>query len=128
LVMDDEKAILSVMQGILRHLGFECVCVSEGNEAISEYRKAAVAGSPFRLAILDLTIRGGMGGLETAEKLHALEPGLRIMVASGYSSDPVMADHTAYGFCHALSKPFTLSDVEKALSAIFDDDSPRKAA
>lgn len=128
LVMDDDKAILSVMQGILRHLGYQCVCVPDGSEAISEFQKAVSRGAPFQLAILDLTIRGGMGGLETAEKLHELEPGLRIMVASGYSSDPVMADHTAYGFCHALSKPFMLSDVEKALACVFGDDSSRKAA
>ncbi len=128
LVMDDEPTILSVMEGILRRLGYDCICVSNGVEAAIEHRKAAASGTPFCLAILDLTIRGGMGGLETAEKLHELEPGLRIMVASGYSSDPVMADHTVYGFCHALSKPFTLSDVEKALAIIFGDDSSRKAA
>ena len=126
--MDDEKAILSVMHGILRHLGYQCVCVPDGSEAIAEFQKAVSGGAPFQLAILDLTIRGGMGGLETAEKLHELEPGLRIMVASGYSNDPVMADHAAYGFCHALSKPFTLSDVEKALSCIFGNDPSRKAA
>ena len=128
LIMDDEKAILSVMHGILRHLGYQCVCVPDGSEAIAEFQKAVSGGAPFQLAILDLTIRGGMGGLETAEKLHELEPGLRIMVASGYSNDPVMADHAAYGFCHALSKPFTLSDVEKALSCIFGNDPSRKAA
>lgn len=127
LVMDDEKAILSVMRGILLHLGYECVCVTEGSQAIAEYEKSVTGQAPFSLAILDLTIRGGMGGLETAVKLHELDPDLKIMVVSGYSSDPVMADCLAYGFCCALSKPFTLSDVEKSLTGIFQASSSRSA-
>lgn len=128
LFMDDERAILSVMEGIMRHLGYQCVCVADGNEAVAEYRKSVAGNAPFSLVILDLTIRGGMGGLETAQKLHEFAPDLKIMVASGYSSDPVMSDYRAYGFCRSLSKPFTLSDVEKVLADIFQPDPSRKAA
>ena len=56
---------------------------------------------------MDLTIPGGMGGQETIKKLIEIDPGARVIVASGYSNDPVMADFEPYGFSGVLSKPFT---------------------
>ncbi|HEX9113964.1 MAG TPA: response regulator, partial [Nitrospirota bacterium] len=57
--------------------------------------------------IMDLTIPGGMGGQETIKKLIEIDPGARVIVASGYSNDPIMADFVSYGFSGVLAKPFT---------------------
>ncbi|HOY65771.1 MAG TPA: transporter substrate-binding domain-containing protein [Candidatus Ozemobacteraceae bacterium] len=126
LVMDDEQAILSVMQGILSHLGFESTGVPNGEAAIEACRQAIEANRPYRLAILDLTIRGGMGGNEARKRLHELDPNLKFVVASGYSNDPILADHASHGFCGSLRKPFTMADVQAVLGRIRE--TPKEAA
>ena len=68
--------------------------------------------------IMDLTIPGGMGGQETAEKLLSIAPNAKIIVSSGYSNDPVMANYRKYGFCAAIAKPFDLKQLSNAISSI----------
>ena len=62
LVMDDEEPILDVLQIMLEEFGYEVVCVRTGEEAIIAYGDAISNGIPFRVVIMDLTIKGGMGG------------------------------------------------------------------
>jgi PAS domain S-box-containing protein len=106
LVMDDEEEIRHLCYDLLSDFGYEVVCVSEGSEAIEEYRKAQKAGRPFDLVILDLTIPGGMGGKETIERLLAVDPGVKAVVSSGYSANPVMSEYKSFGFTGVLQKPF----------------------
>ena len=70
--------------------------------------------------MLDLTIKGGMGGRETIKQLLEFNPDIRAIVASGYSNDPVMANFRQYGFLDALHKPYQLSDLKKSIGSIVD--------
>ena len=106
LIMDDEEDIRDVCQDLLTELGYQVVGAADGEEAIEHYQQALRAGQPFDLVLLDLTIPGGMGGKETVQRLIELDPKVKAIVASGYSADPVMADHKAYGFFGVLQKPF----------------------
>ena len=56
---------------------------------------------------LDATIRGGMGGLATIERLRNLDPQVTAIICSGYSDDAALSEFLAYGFRGALPKPFT---------------------
>ncbi len=67
---------------------------------------------------MDLTIPGGMGGKEVMPLLKAMEPGVKAVVASGYSNDPVMADHRRHGFCGVIEKPFDLRELELVLGEL----------
>jgi CheY-like chemotaxis protein len=116
LVMDDEQAIRRVVERLLERLGCETVGCAEGGEAIEAYRSALESGSPFHLVIMDLTVAGGMGGREAAKVILELDPEARVLVASGYSSDPVMGDPAKHGFAGALQKPFRKQDLEQALA------------
>lgn len=73
------------------------------------------SGRPFTVAILDLTIAGGMGGEETIKKLLKIDPGAMAIVSSGYADDPVMAGYRNYGFSGVAAKPYTLDQLRKAL-------------
>ena len=83
-----------------------------------DWEEARQRGRPFDAVILDLTVRGGMGGAATIERLHELDSDVCAIVASGYSDDPVMADHEGYLFRAALSKPFSRSDLAHALERV----------
>ena len=69
-------------------MGYEVALASDGDEAVSLFRKAKKAGEPFDAVILDLTIPGGMGGRETIKKLKKIDPKVKAVVASGYSNNP----------------------------------------
>ncbi len=56
---------------------------------------------------MDLTIRGGMGGREAIARLLEHDPAVRVIVASGYSNDPVLANYRQAGLAGVLPKPFT---------------------
>ncbi len=119
LLMDDEEMILKVGKRMFEHLGFSVTCVKNGEAAAEEYRIAKSSGRGFDLVVMDLTIPGGMGGKEAAFLIKEFDPSAKMMVSSGYSNDPVMANYTEYGFCGVLVKPYNLNDLQNILSACF---------
>ncbi len=114
LIMDDEPTMRTVMARMLRQMGCEVGLAADGESAMELYRKARQDGRRFDVVILDLTVRGAMGGKEAARALLASNPSARIVVMSGHSEDEVMRDYPRHGFRGALAKPFdraTLLDV-----------------
>lgn len=115
LVMDDEEAIRDLAVEMLGHLGYEVTTCASGEETIRMYRTAKEGKKPFSFVIMDLTIPGGMGGRECAEAILAFDPCARLIVSSGYSNDPVMADFRDYGFRGSIIKPYTLDELTRVL-------------
>jgi PAS domain S-box-containing protein len=107
LVMDDEEALRKLLAQILRRLGYEVECAREGAEAIELYQRAKDSGQSFDAVLVDLTIPGGMGGKEVAARLREVDEAVILIVSSGYSQTPVMADFRRYGFNDVISKPWT---------------------
>ncbi|MEO6666612.1 MAG: response regulator, partial [Nitrospiria bacterium] len=120
LFMDDDEAIRGFIKELLHNAGYEVECVGHGAEALERYRTAIERGLPFHSVILDLTIAGGMGGKETIERLLKIDPGVKAIVSSGYSDDPVMAEHEKYGFRGRLTKPYEIAELYAALSELTD--------
>lgn len=115
MIMDDDQMIRELVHDQLSTLGHETILVNDGEHAINKYQELQDRGNPVDVVIMDLTIPGGMGGLEAAGKLLDIDPKAKLVVASGYSNDPVMANHKTYGFCAAVSKPFDLSEISSAI-------------
>ena len=121
LIMDDDPHLRPMLKKMLEHIGLTAVCVPDGDNAIIEFNKAKKTNNPFNAIIMDLTISGGMGGVQTSAKIRELDETIPLVVASGYCDDPVMADYKHYGFSERLTKPFTLDDLRKAMSAVLKD-------
>jgi PAS domain S-box-containing protein len=115
LVVDDEAAIRDLLQAMLTTIGYEVVCVRDGAEAIAVYQKAQAEERPFAATILDITIPGGMGGLEALPRLRALDPQATVLISSGYANDPVMADFQRYAINGVIAKPYTVQKLHDAL-------------
>ena len=118
LLMDDEEMVLEVGRRILRRLGFTVDCAKNGREAIELYMAAKGSGAPFDFVIMDLTVPGGMGGKEAISILREYDPGVRAIVSSGYSIDPVMANFGEFGFAGMVAKPYTFEDLQEAIRSI----------
>ena len=68
--------------------------------------------------ILDLTVPGGLGGKETMAQLRKIAPGVKAIVSSGYSEDPIMAEFEKYGFRGIIAKPYKVPDLGKVLHEV----------
>ncbi len=115
LIMDDEESILSVLKGMLSHLGYNSDGAKTGSEAIELYKKSHAAGNPYTVVIMDLTIPGDIGGKEAIIVLREYNPQIKAIVSSGYSDDPVFVDHSKFGFSAILRKPFRIDELSEAL-------------
>jgi CheY-like chemotaxis protein len=118
LVMDDEEGLRKLIHRILSSSGYEVETARDGAEAIALYEAARTAGKSFDAVILDLTVSGGMGGVETAAKLKALDPTSKLIVSSGYSDTSVMSDFGRYGFDAGIPKPWTSAQMHEVLRKV----------
>jgi len=119
LVMDDEDFVLDVASSMLRRCGYEATSATNVEQAVDLAKIALATGRPFRAAILDITIPGGPGGKEAVGKLKALDPAIRVLASSGYSSDDVLARPQEFGFDGSLPKPYELRALRLAMSRLF---------
>lgn len=118
MVMDDEKMVQRICADMIRHLGYDVILADDGQQAIDKYKELMNTDNPIDIIIMDLTIRGGMGGKEAARKILELDKDAKLVVASGYSNDPILAEYTQYGFRGALVKPFDLNAISEELSRL----------
>ena len=121
LVMDDEQGVREIAGRMLTHLGYADIeFATDGAAAIKLYKAAMKSGKPFTVAVLDLTIAGGMGGIETVQKLLKIDADVRAIVSSGYADDSAMAEYRGYGFSGMVAKPYTLEQLRKALQDVME--------
>ncbi|MCA1961824.1 MAG: PAS domain S-box protein, partial [Desulfomonile sp.] len=118
LVMDDEQPIRDLAEEILEMLGYDVVTASDGSQAVELYRLEKDSDRPFDAIILDLTVPGGMGGREAIEQLRRMDPDIKAIVSSGYSSDPIMADYQRYGFSGVIPKPYGAQQLSEVLNSV----------
>lgn len=115
LVMDDEKQVREILREMLEMLGYAVETSRDGEVAVEMYRDARDSGRPFDAVVLDLTVPGGMGGEDTLNTLRQIDPGVRAIVSSGYSNDPIMSNYSAFGFKGVVAKPFTVHELSRVL-------------
>ena len=126
MVMDDDAMLRDIARSQLKHLGHKVVVVPDGDKAVEQYKELLNTEEHIDIIIMDLTIPGGMGGKEAVRQILNINPDAKVIVASGYSNDPVMANCKEYGFSASVSKPFNLKELEKAIASVnFHEDSKR---
>jgi len=118
LVMDDEEIIRKMLKNMLNLAGYEAELTGDGAEAVEKYAQALEAGKPFDAVIMDLTIPGGMGGKEAIKKLLEIDPDAKVIVSSGYATDPIMSEYKKYGFSAVIAKPYNVKQLEETMRSI----------
>jgi PAS domain S-box-containing protein len=118
LVMDDEPRILEIARAYLEQMGYGVTTVKEGQEAIDAYQGALDSDHPFDLVMLDLTVRHGLGGQLTMERLLEIDPSIRAIIVSGYVDNPFIEHYDDYGFQGALKKPFRKEEMARLVEEV----------
>ena len=118
LVVDDEENVRDVAARMIEHLGIRTTTASNGAEAM---QLVAAAPHDYSLILLDVTMPG-VAIEETIAGLRAANPGIPVVLMSGYNEEEVTALMTAYGLSGFLKKPFTLAAVKERVSTALATD------
>ena len=118
LAVDDDRAILHLLDEILNEAGYRVLLADGAWKAIEEFENS---GEPVELLVTDV-IMPDLTGPVLAERLRVRQPELRVLFISGFhDADLVQRFVTRKGFT-LLPKPFTvdalLRVVEEALQPV----------
>ncbi len=113
LLVDDDEMVRDTLVAGVRRLGYDVVPVGGGVEALDLVRTSATG---FDLVITD-QMMPGMTGTELGQKLIAEQPGLRMILMTGYASALNEPNVKAMGFAAMLMKPVTMEELQRAIRA-----------
>lgn len=113
LVVDDDESVLAMTRAILETAGYAVIPAESGEEAIQIYKTGQNEGYPPPLILLDLTLPGGMNGLETFKLLKEFDENVRAIATSGYFDESAAQAAKRRGFLGILPKPFTAERLMK---------------
>lgn len=112
LLADDEPSVRAIGAALLESLGFNCVAVSDGLEAVEALRRDPRG---YALAIVDLTMPG-LGGELTLRRLREIRADLPVYLASGYSVEELEVRLSVKGFSGVIQKPYSSKELQHLLS------------
>jgi len=118
LLMDEDDTVARVGKDILEYLGYDVTLVADGKAAVAVYEKPLYDGRPFDAVILDLTVRSGMGAVWTLNRLRQLDPRVKVVVSSGFATDPVIERYPEHGFDAVIVKPYNVREIERIIKRL----------
>lgn len=113
LVVDDEKIIRTMASDMLRELGYEVLLAEDGDEGIEVFRRER---ERISLVILDV-IMPKRSGPDSFRALKALDPGVRVLISSGFDFDTASRSLVSEGLAGFLQKPFRYSELSETIAA-----------
>ncbi len=114
LVIEDDEAVLEACSEMLSLLHYTPICVSAGEAAIDVFSRKK---TEIDLVILDLILTDLNGG-EVFDRIRAIDPTARVLLASGYSLDGEAAGILERGCDDFIQKPFTMEQLSRKLEGL----------
>jgi CheY-like chemotaxis protein len=122
LLVEDEAALRSLAQEILRDQGYRVMAAASGAEALEIARSHP---SPIDLLVTDV-VMPGMDGRELADRLLPLHPETRCLFMSGYTDDAVVRRGVREEGMPFLQKPFTIDALALKVREVLDQTAPTR--
>lgn len=114
LVIEDEDAILAVVEGALEEGGFQTATAKTGEEAVTLLN----GGRPYRALVTDVNLLGRLDGWEIARAAREIDPHFPVVYMTGGAADkwPVLGVPNSI----LLQKPFAPAQVVAAVSQLLN--------
>ena len=116
LLVDDEEMIIDIGEQMLTRLGYSTVSAKSGKAAIEILKKDK---DTIDLVILDM-IMPNMSGSETYDMLKKINPGIKVILSSGYSESGQAAAMLEKGCNGFIQKPFSLNQFSEKIRQVLD--------
>jgi two-component system cell cycle sensor histidine kinase/response regulator CckA len=117
LLVDDDDLVRDLGKEILDWAGYTALTASNGLEALEIYRKE---GAEISMVILDLTMPE-MGGGQCLKELLAIDPRVKVIVASGYSVDGLSRELVSAGAKGFIGKPYDARQILRMVRKVLDE-------
>ena len=114
LLIDDDEMVVDVGELILKNSGYDVVIAKSGKEAIEVYKENH---SRIDMVILDM-ILPDMGGGDAYDRLKEINPGIKVLLASGYDIDYQGRDIMERGCDGFIQKPFNMNELLEKIRGI----------
>ncbi len=116
LVVEDDQRVKRLTVTRLEGLGYTVLAADNGPAALKILR----ANDQIDLVLSDIVMPGGMTGFEVADQALDINPGLKILLATGYASNGQAGNAQARTRHTILHKPYSLTDLATTLRALLD--------
>ena len=114
LVVDDEPSVLDISGRMLKKLGFQVLEACSGRDAIRVFRENL---TKIDLVILDM-IMPDLGGGEVYDRMRDIQPGVKAILATGYSIDGEAARILKRGCDGVIQKPFSIDRLSRIIHSV----------
>jgi two-component system cell cycle sensor histidine kinase/response regulator CckA len=114
--MDDDDLVRRVVCRMLTRLGYDVEGVGDGAEAVLAFAKAHGEERRFAAVILDLTVPGGLGGLETLAAIKEIDPAVPAIASTG--QNVADGDLRSHGFEAVLCKPYPMEELASIIARL----------
>jgi PAS domain S-box-containing protein len=118
LFVDDEEMITEIAEDFLGLLGYKAFIARSGKEAIRIYEENK---KRIGMVILDMIMPGINGG-EVYDRLKKINPKVKVLLSSGYSTDGRVDEILDRGCNGFIQKPFKIKDLSQKLREILDQE------
>lgn len=115
LILDDNFSIIRMLSKLLERMQYHVDYATTGEELISKFKESKLKQKKYDFLILDIVIPNGMSGDAALQEILKIDPSVKAIVSSGYSSNPIMSNYQDYGFVGVLPKPYTINDLKQTI-------------
>jgi CheY-like chemotaxis protein len=116
-VVEDQVDVALATRGLLKHLGYESIHSVNGEDAIATYREHLDSSEPIDVVLLDMTLPGGLSGMDVAGEIRRIDPLARIVATSGYFEGGSLANGETGNFAAILPKPYSMASLSEVIEA-----------
>ena len=114
LVVDDEKAMVLALKGLLTKEGYQVDTAGSGEEALRRLETGN-----FHLVITDLSM-DGIGGMQVLERGRAIDPDLAVIMITAYGSEKIAVQAMKLGASDYLPKPFDNDELRVVVQRVME--------
>ena len=119
LLVEDEPSVLRITAKVLRGIGYR---VLEAHNGLEGLRAWTNAGGQVQLVFTDMVMPGGMSGLELIRRLRCSHPGLKAILASGYSQELTDQGKEALPNVRCIVKPYEAASIATVVREVLDEE------
>lgn len=116
LIADDEESVRKVGGQMLAHIGFQPLLAADGQQALSSF---LLHRDSIVCVVVDLTMPA-MDGEETFREIHRIDPGIPVILSSGYNEQEAVQRFVGKGLAGFLQKPYQLAQLRRKLKEVLE--------
>jgi signal transduction histidine kinase/CheY-like chemotaxis protein len=110
LLVDDQVDVLDMASELFQMMGYDVLCANSGAEAL-----AILQRTPQIEVLFSDVVMPGMSGIALAKHARELYPGLKILLASGYTAAALMDQMEKRDDFKVIAKPYTMAQILRQL-------------